>query len=177
MTITAEKGEGRMPLLYPPYFHGSSGMPLFVLDNFRSAFNVGSVFRTAESVTPAGVILCGICCRPGNRKLAHTARGTQSSVPWRYFQSLEKALRWVSGTGRKIVVVERKAGAVPVFDADLDLSSAFVLGNEALGVAPEAADWVHQAVYFPQSGRRDCINVSSMAAVVGAEIQRRRLAS
>lgn len=147
-----------------------------MLDDFRSAFNVGSVFRTAESIRPAGVILSGICCRPGNPKLAHTARGTQSTVPWRYFDSLQDALSWVGGTGRRIVVVERCPGSIPLFDADLELSSAFVMGNEALGVAREAVESSHQMVHFPQSGRRDCINVSSMAAIIGADLQRRRLA-
>jgi tRNA G18 (ribose-2'-O)-methylase SpoU len=176
MTRIVDSRDGRMDTLYPPYFHLSTGMPLFVLDNLRSAFNVGSVFRTAESIRPAGVILSGICCRPGNPKLAHTARGTQSIVPWRYFDSLQDALSWVCGTGRRVVVVEKCPGSIPLFDADLELSSAFVLGNEALGVERKAVKSSHQMVYFPQSGRRDCINVSSMAAIIGSELQRRRLA-
>ncbi len=149
-------------------------MPLFVLDNLRSAFNVGSVFRTAESVSPAGVILTGICCRPGGRKLAHTARGTQATVPWRYFREVREALLWCRGTGRRLVALEGGDGALPLWEAGLGDGDALFLGNEAEGLCPEVLRGADVRVRFPQSGRRDCINVSSTAAIAAAEIARGR---
>ena len=167
-----------MESLYLPSIHSSSGMPIFILDNFRSAFNVGSVFRSAEAVHPAAVFLTGTCARPGNRKLARTARGTQSLVPWRYFRDPLEAVEWAIGTGRQIVVLENETpGSMPLDEAPFSLSSAFVLGNEALGVSETVisrADW---HVYLPQSGERHCMNVSSVAAVLAWEIQRKRLAT
>lgn len=151
-------------------------MPLFILDNLRSAYNVGSVFRTAEALYPCGIFLTGICCRPGNRKLAHTSRGTYAVVPWRYFQKAETALRWAVDSGRTVVAVENSPGALPIWEADFHLSSAFILGNEALGVNAKLLDMSHKKVYFPQSGQRPCLNVSSTAAIIAAEIQRRRTA-
>ncbi len=149
-------------------------MPIFILDNLRSAFNVGSVFRSAEAVRPAAVFLTGICCRPGNRKLAHTSRGTHAIVPWRYFPQAVNAAQWVIGSGRTLVAVENISGAVPIWEADFPLSSAFMLGNEAMGLEEGLSSMSHVSVYLPQSGERTCINVSSMAAVLAAEIQRRR---
>lgn len=149
-------------------------MPLFVLDNLRSAYNVGSIFRLADAISPAGVILTGICCRPPNPKLGRTSRGTHASVPWLYMPTLLEALRWVRGTGRQLVAVENGPGARTVFEAALEPSAAFLLGNEALGVQRRALERADIRVTFPQTGERECINVSSMAAVVATELQRRR---
>lgn len=150
-------------------------MPVFVLDSFRSAFNVGSAFRTAEAVSPAAVFLTGTCAVPGGRKLSHTARGTQDEVPWRYFQRALDAVAWLAATGRRIVAVEGGPGAVPLFDAPFGTGDAFVFGNEALGIEPEVESAADLRICFPQSGVRRCMNVSSVLAVVAAEIQRRRI--
>lgn len=163
--------------LYSPSIHSSSGMPLFILDNFRSAFNVGSVFRTAEAISPSAVFLTGTTAHPENRKLSRTARGTSAVVPWRYFPTPEEAVEWARETGRQIVVLENEGSdSVPLDGADFSLSSAFVLGNEAMGVSQEVMDGADLRVFLPQSGRRKCINVSSMAAILGWEITRKRLA-
>lgn len=159
-----------------PDLHGNSrGMPVFVLDSFRSAFNVGSAFRTAEAVSPAAVFLTGTCAVPGNRKLAHTARGTQDEVPWRYFPRSPEAVAWLAATGRRIVAVEGGPGSVPLFDAPFETGDAFVFGSEALGIDPGVESSADLRICFPQSGRRRCMNVSSILALVAAEIQRRRL--
>ena len=161
--------------VYPEILHGSSAMPLFVLDNFRSAFNVGSVFRSAESVSPAGVLLCGICCRPGNRKLARTARGTQAVVPWMYFRGTLDAMKWAGDSGRTVVAVENVPGAVPFWELSLPSSPAFVFGSEADGLHSSVLDSADCTAFFPQSGGRCSINVASTAAMAAFEVQRRRM--
>lgn len=148
--------------------------PLFVLDSLRSAFNTGSVFRTAESISPCGVVLCGITARPGGRKVGRTSRGTHSSVPWRWFDNVLSAVQLAS-TGRMIVSVENTSDAVPLHLARFPLNSAFVLGNEAEGVSDEVLALSEIKVMVPQTGRRRCINVSSTAAMLAWEIQRRKL--
>ncbi|RKZ10220.1 TrmH family RNA methyltransferase [Candidatus Fermentibacteria bacterium] len=163
-----------VPSVYSESLFSSSGMPLFILDNLRSAFNVGSVFRTAEALYPAAVFLTGICCRPGNRKLSHTSRGTYATVPWRYFKQAEDAAIWAKKSGRMLVAVENSQDAVPLWEADYDLSSAFMFGNEADGLSPALAGMADISIYYPQSGIRKCINVSSIAAIIAAEIQRRK---
>jgi 23S rRNA (guanosine2251-2'-O)-methyltransferase len=149
-------------------------MPVFLLDNLRSAFNVGSIFRTAEAIHPAAVFLTGICCRPGNRKISHTSRGTHAAVPWRYFPEAVDAAIWIKNTGRTLVAVENSADAVPLWEACFSLSSSFMFGNEAEGLNPEIAAMADISIYFPQTGSRKCINVSSTAAVIASELQRRK---
>lgn len=161
--------------VYSDSLYSSRGMPIFVLDNFRSAFNVGSVFRSVESISPAAVFLTGTCCRPGNRKLSHTSRGTFASIPWRYFENIEEAALWVKKSGRMLVAVDNTPDATPFWEASFDLSSGFLFGNEADGVNRNVADIADLRVYYPQSGTRKCINVSSTAAIIASEIQRRRM--
>lgn len=149
-------------------------MPVFLLDNLRSAFNVGSIFRTVEAIQPAAVFLTGICCRPGNRKLAHSSRGTYAVVPWRYFSEAAEAAAWARETGRMLVAVENSENAIPIWKAQFELSSTFMFGNEADGLQPDIAEMADITIQFPQTGDRRCINVSSIAAVIAAEIQRRK---
>lgn len=148
--------------------------PLFILDSLRSAYNAGSVFRTAESISPCGVLLCGITARPGGRKVGRTSRGTHGIVPWRWFEDSVSAVKLAS-SGRMIIAVENTPDAIPLHLAGFPLDSAFVLGNEAEGVTEEVLDMCEMKLIIPQTGKRRCINVSSTAAMLAWEIQRRRL--
>ena len=164
-----------MGALYPAGIHSATHMPVFVLDQLRSAFNVGSAYRTADAISPCAVFTCGITAHPWHRKLGHTARGTQNRVPWRHFESTIGALRWLAATGRRVVVLETSEAAIPIWEAPFGVSDAFVFGNEALGAGNGVLDAADLLVRFPQSGERCCINVASMIAIVAAEIQRRRM--
>lgn len=136
---------------------------------------MGSIFRTAEAISPCGVILCGITARPGGRKVGRTSRGTHSLVPWRWFEDAVSAVELTS-ENRMIVSVENHPDAVPLHLAGFPLNSAFILGNEADGVSEGVLKMSDMKVVVPQSGERLSINVSSTAAVIAWEIQRRRLA-
>jgi len=160
---------------YSADLHSSSGAPILLLDNLRSAFNVGSAFRVAEAISPCHVFLTGCCARPGGRKLAHTARGTQNTVLWKYFESSADAAAWISGTGRRLVVLEPLPEAIPIFEAPFGISDAFVFGNEALGVSSGVLAAADMRVYMPQTGTRGCMNVAGAIAATAMEIQRRRL--
>ena len=152
----------------------NSKYPLFILDSLRSAFNVGSVFRTLESISPAGVLLTGITARPGGKKVGRTSRGTHGLVPWRWFSSSADAVKYCR-TNRMIIAVENTSDALPLHEADFPLDAAFILGNEADGISEEILDMCQMKIIIPQSGFRRCINVSSTAAMIAWEIQRRRL--
>lgn len=73
-----------------------------------------------------------------------------------------------------LVAVENSKDAVSIWEAHFDLSSAFMLGNEAEGLDTELAEMADISIRFPQTGIRKCINVSSTAAVIASEIQRRK---
>jgi tRNA G18 (ribose-2'-O)-methylase SpoU len=148
---------------------------LFILDGFRSAYNVGSVFRTAEALFPSAVFPCGISARPGGRKVGRTSRGSHSLVPWRWFSTAFDAGCWALGAGFRLYVVENSPGAVPLQVVEFPTMTAVVFGNEAEGVSREVLSIASSVVRIPQTGERHCVNVASAAAMVGWEIQRRRI--
>ncbi len=150
-------------------------MPLFILDSLRSAFNVGSVFRTAESIAPSGIVLTGISARPGGRKVGRTSRGTHALVPWRWFSSAENAVCYAKNSGKMVIAVENTKDAIPLHLAQFPLDAAFILGNEAEGISEKILNMCEMKIIIPQSGIRGCINVSSTAAMIAWEIQSRRL--
>jgi tRNA G18 (ribose-2'-O)-methylase SpoU len=151
------------------------GTTIFILDGFRSAYNVGAVFRTAEAVFPSAVFPCGISAVPGGRKVGRTSRGTHATVPWRWFPSALEASSWAVAAGFSLFVVENTASAVPLHRARLSGSTALVFGNEAEGVSRGVWELSPGVVVIPQSGERKCVNVASAAAVLGWEILRRRI--
>jgi len=169
ISILTEQGEvNRIETMF------SGKFPLFVLDSLRSAFNVGSVFRTAESISPSGVLLAGISARPGGRKVGRTSRGTHGLVPWRWFPAAAEAVRYAQ-CSRMVVAVENTHDAVPLHLCNFPLDAAFILGNEANGISDEVLEMCQLKIIIPQTGQRSCINVSSTAAMIAWEIQRRRL--
>lgn len=151
------------------------GTTIFILDGFRSAYNVGAVFRIAEAVFPAVVFPCGISALPGGRKVGRTSRGTHATVPWRWFPTAFDACSWALEAGCGLFVLENAPGAVPLSLAEFPAESAIVLGNEAEGVSGELWDLSPRVLFIPQAGERRCVNVASAAAMVGWELLRRRL--
>lgn len=150
------------------------GTTIFILDGFRSAYNVGAVFRTAEAVFPSVVFPCGISALPGGRKVGRTSRGTHAIVPWRWFPTAFEASSWAVDAGFGLFVVENTPDAVPLCRAEFPGSSALVFGNEADGVSQCVWEMSPRVLVIPQAGERKCVNVASAAAMVGWEILRRR---
>ena len=109
-----------------------------VLDNLRSAFNVGSIFRLADAARAAEVIPCGYTAFPPHHKLEQTSLGTTDSVPWRRFDEITSALTDLKAKGSQIVGVETARGASAYHRFEYNFPVALVFGNEALGVSEAA---------------------------------------
>jgi 23S rRNA (guanosine2251-2'-O)-methyltransferase len=137
-----------------------------VLDNLRSAFNVGSIFRLADAVRAAEVIPCGYTAFPPHHKLEQTSLGTTDSVPWRRFDDTAMALADLKSKGIKIVGVETARGASPYHRFEYAFPVALVLGNEALGISEPALKLCDAVVEIPVFGYKNSINVATAAAIV-----------
>lgn len=141
-----------------------------ILDNLRSAFNIGSIFRTAECLAVQELALCGICALPGHPKLEQTAMGTQSKVSWRYFQHSLEAVQYYREQGYEIVALETAEQALNVFEADFQFPLALVLGNESLGISSEVLAEVDYLVQLPVLGWKNSLNVGVSFAVAAYRI-------
>ncbi|MBO7265075.1 MAG: RNA methyltransferase [Alistipes sp.] len=145
-----------------------------VLDNVRSAQNVGSFFRTADAFGIERIELCGISCTPPNREIHKTALGAELSVAWSYHPTTLECVEKLRAEGYKIIAVEQIEGSTMLndFRAESGVKYALVFGNEVEGVDQAIADVVDSAIEIPQVGIKHSLNVSVSAGVLMWEMFR-----
>ncbi|OGS34332.1 MAG: hypothetical protein A2293_09745 [Elusimicrobia bacterium RIFOXYB2_FULL_49_7] len=145
---------------------------VLILDNLRSAYNVGSVFRTADAARVQCVAPCGVTAYPPHLKLQKTAVGTERFVCHERFAKTGEAISVFQERGYHTVALETVEGA-PVYHAyDFPRPLALVLGNEALGVSEEALAQVESVVQIPLYGYKNSLNVVCALSVVLFEVLR-----
>lgn len=139
-----------------------------VLDNVRSAGNVGAFFRTADAFGMSEIALCGITARPPQKEIHKTALGAELTVAWRSFESTLEAVETLRSEGYRIVAVEQVAGSVKLGDfvPERGVKYALVFGNEVEGVAQEVVDACDIALEIPQVGTKHSLNVAVTGGVV-----------
>lgn len=150
-------------------FRSAEKLPLIlVLDNIRSALNVGSVFRTADAFAVESIVLCGITAQPPHREMLKTALGATDAVAWQYFSSTAEALGHLKEQGVYIVAVEQTDESMSLqnFSPGEGRKYAFILGNEVRGVSEEALPYCDAALEIPQFGTKHSLNVAVCAGVV-----------
>ena len=145
-----------------------------VLDNVRSAQNVGSFFRTADAFGIERIELCGISCTPPNREIHKTALGSEMSVEWRYHPTTKECVEALRADGYRIIAIEQIEGSTMLndFRAESGAKYALIFGNEVEGVDQAIADIVDSAIEIPQVGIKHSLNVSVSAGVVMWEMFR-----
>lgn len=139
-----------------------------ILDNVRSAQNVGSFFRTADAFGIEQIALAGITSTPPNREIHKTALGAELSVAWSYYPTTLECVQKFREEGYKIIAIEQIEGATMLdeFRAASDTKYALVFGNEVEGVDQAIADIVDGAIEIPQVGTKHSLNVSVSAGVL-----------
>ena len=139
-----------------------------VLDNIRSAHNVGSVLRTADAFKVDKVLLCGISPIPPTPEIHKVALGAEDSVPWRYFRQTEEAMQWLREMGYTLLAVEQCEGSTMLqdFRPEKGRKYAVVLGNEVKGVQQQIVDMCDGCLEIPQYGTKHSMNVSVTAGIV-----------
>lgn len=145
-----------------------------ILDNVRSAQNVGSFFRTADAFGIEHIALCGISATPPNREIHKTALGSELSVGWSYYPTTTECVEKLRNEGYQIIAIEQIEGATMLdkFSAKPNTKYALVFGNEVEGVDQRIADMVDGAIEIPQVGTKHSLNVSVSAGVVMWELFR-----
>jgi len=150
-----------------------------VLDNIRSLYNTGSIFRTADGAGVERMVLCGITPRPNqggrqSRAIAKTALGSQNSVPWEYEADARNALSRFKADGFQTVAVETAPAAVDLYEWRPTWPVCLVFGHEVEGVSDSLADHVDTVLRIPMLGQKRSLNVATAAGVVLYELVRLR---
>ena len=151
-----------------------------VLDNIRSLYNTGSMFRTADASGVERLVLCGITPRPDQggrqrRAIAKTALGAEDVVPWTYEPDARSALSTLAADGYHVVAVETAADAENLFEWTPAWPVCLVFGHERDGLASDLTTSVERVIRIPMLGRKESLNVATAAGVVLYELVRRRL--
>jgi 23S rRNA (guanosine2251-2'-O)-methyltransferase len=142
--------------------------PLFIiLDNLRSAFNVGAIFRTCDALRVSGLYLCGYTACPPHDKLTKTSLGTIDFVPWKKFDSAADAIRSLHEQNIQVWAAETTSHSTPFTEATYPSPLGIVFGNEALGVGKEALDMCDGLVEIPVFGFKNSINVATSCGIIG----------
>ncbi len=139
-----------------------------VLDNIRSAHNVGSAFRTADSFKADKVCLCGICAVPPSAEIHKSALGAEDSVEWKHFGRTQDAVKALKAEGYTVVAVEQTVNSVKLndFKPVPGKRYALVFGNEVDGVQQEVVDASDFSLEVPQWGTKHSLNVSVTVGVL-----------
>ncbi len=149
----------------------SEKLPLvFVLDNIRSLSNVGSLFRTADSLGLQSLFLCGYTGQPPNREIEKTALGATESVEWKYVEDVSTCLLKLKSEGYRLVALEQTTGSTPLQQFDVKTPLAVVLGNEIHGVSDEALAMVDEVAEIPQFGVKHSLNVAVSAGIFAWQV-------
>jgi len=147
--------------------------PLYlILDNLRSSFNVGSIFRTAECFGVQKILTCGYTANPLNEKVRKTAMGTTEFVKWQHFGKTEDAIKFLKVEEVMIFALETTSHARNISDVIFTKPAALLLGNEALGISKEILELVDDVVEIPLGGWKNSLNVGVTAAIACYEVTR-----
>lgn len=146
-----------------------------ILDNIRSAINVGSVFRSSDAFAIERLILVGFTATPPSREITKTAIGATSSVDWTHVDDITDTLLQLKKNGYTITSIEQTDSSVSLLDWDIkpDQKLAIVMGNEVDGVSDEALALSDVAIEIPQYGTKHSLNVSVCTGVVLWEVSRK----
>lgn len=159
-------------------FKASEKTPVIVvLENIRSAYNVGSAFRTADAFLLESIYTTGYTAHPPHKQVSKTALGADESVHTRHFPDAPSAIEELKQAGYKVLAVEQAENSIQLheFTTDTHQKIAFVFGNEVTGVEQSTILCCDGCLEIPQLGMKHSLNISVAVGIVLWEIVRKRL--
>jgi tRNA G18 (ribose-2'-O)-methylase SpoU len=150
---------------------------LLILENIRSAYNVGSAFRTADAFQVAALYLTGYTAYPPHKEIRKTALGAEDAVPWRHFPNANAAIEVARAAGYKVFSVEQTTDSVPLHLISEQPSQkiALIFGNEVTGVESSTILSSDGCIEIPQGGSKHSLNVATALGVVVWELVRKQI--
>ena len=159
-------------------FKESDKFPIIVvLENIRSAYNVGSVFRTGDAFLIEAIYIIGYTAQPPHKEIKKTALGAEETVMWKHFNSSAEAIADLRENGYNIYAVEQAEGSfkLSTIGFDMDEKIAVIFGNEKAGVEQSTIQLCDGCIEIPQLGMKHSLNIATAAGVVLWELVRGRI--
>lgn len=161
-------------------FKQADKMPVIaVLENIRSAYNVGSVFRTADAFLLQGIYICGYTARPPHKEIKKTALGSEESVHWAHFANAAAAIEQLRADGYKVYAVEQAVDSIALqdFNRQAGDKTALIFGNEVTGVEQSTILLCDGCIEIPQGGTKHSLNIATAAGIVLWEMVRQHISA
>lgn len=144
----------------------------FVLDHLRSAFNVGSLFRTADCLGVQHIYLVGYTPTPEDRGVLKTAMGAESSVSWSSHMHLQEVKDILDQKNVPLVAMETVKSAQSLIDFRAPEKMAWLVGNERFGLSQKALNMADLSVAIPMFGKKNSLNVANSLSIASFEVVR-----
>jgi 23S rRNA (guanosine2251-2'-O)-methyltransferase len=141
---------------------------IVVLENIRSAYNVGSVFRTADAFILEAIYTTGYTPHPPHDKLNKTALGSLESVTTKHFNTANEAITQLREQGFKILAAEQTTHSVSLQNYVIQAGDkyAIIFGNEVTGVEQDTINNCDACIEIPQLGTKHSINIANAASII-----------
>ena len=152
-----------------------------LLDNIRSAWNVGSILRSADGFGFAHAYLCGISPTPdgpAREAVTKTSLGAEDSVPWSYHKDAVKLVRELKAERWKVYALEEGSVSVPISqftNMTSPIPMVLIFGNEITGVDPDLLDLCDEIFYIPMRGEKKSFNVAMAFSIAAYAITSQRV--
>jgi len=159
-------------------FKQSEKIPVIVvLENIRSAYNVGSVFRTSDAFLVDAIYIIGYSAKPPHKEIKKTALGAEETVTWKYFKTTAEAIGELRHEGYNVFAVEQAEGSFELQAASFgpDQNVAVIFGNEVTGVEQSTILLCDGCIEIPQLGMKHSLNIATAVGVVLWELVRKRI--
>ena len=148
-------------------------IPISILvENVRSVYNVGSIFRSADGFGADKIYLTGYTAHPPREDLHKTALGAEDVVRWEYYENPLDAAEEIKKQGIPLILIEQTKQSKSMYEIDWEFPLCFIVGNEVNGVSEELSNMANIHVERPMRGVKQSLNVSVAAGVVGYEFSR-----
>jgi len=141
---------------------------IVLLDNIRSAYNVGSIFRTADAFLIECIFICGYTPPPTHRQVHKTALGAVDTVDWMQFENIQDAVHQLKQNDYAVYAIEQAEQSIQLnqFQSSSNKKIAVVFGNEVTGVQDLIMQQCDGCIEIPQHGMKHSLNVSVAAGIV-----------
>jgi 23S rRNA (guanosine2251-2'-O)-methyltransferase len=138
-----------------------------LVDNIRSAWNVGSILRSADGFGFSHAYLCGISPTPDNEAVTKTSLGAEDFVTWSYHKDAVKLVKGLKKTGWKVLALEEheRAQSITSQTGNLDTNTVLIIGNEVTGVDPELLELADEIYFIPMRGQKRSFNVANAFSI------------
>jgi len=146
-----------------------------ILDNIRSMYNVGSIFRTSDGARIEAIYTVGYTPHPPRKEIEKTALDATRTVPFKHFKTIAEAIADCKAKGMKIAALELTGNSRSIFELKPeDFPMALVIGNEITGVSDEALQLCDEALFIPMFGAKHSLNVAVAYGIAAFECIRAR---